>query len=192
MDIRHIPRKTFPIAKCQKARVSFLVLISLGLLLVMCGFIVLNVASGHEMLPNSTDIETISAAVLEAHYGVQVRQIHLSTDSSMIDFHLKILDAGKAQQLLSGPDKLPRLIIPDQGLTLFAQPQLDQSLSFRDGEELVLLFGNTGETVKPGTFVIVNFGTLQLERLPVEAEPYYTGSVSPCCPGVVRQLVVAH
>lgn len=191
MDVGHIRHKTFPVAKCQNARAFLLVLIGLGLLLVMSGFFVLNVASGQEMVPTREDIETISAAAFEEQTGLQVRQIRLSADSGLVDFRLKIVDGHKAQHFLSDPDKMPRLIVPDKGMTLFTHPQLDQSLSYRDGEEIVLLFGNTAGAVKPGTYVIVSFGELQIERLPVAAGQYHTGTMQSGWPGTARQMPVA-
>jgi hypothetical protein len=151
----------------KAARALCACMIALGLAFIIGGVYVFQITSAQAAAP-SAEVRTITAATLEETFGLQVKAIAVTAEGKMVEFRLRVIDAEKAQQILADPARMPRLIVPDKGLTLSAPPSLDRAQSEADGEEFILLFGNKAETVKPGTFVIVSFGEFQLERLPAE------------------------
>ena len=113
-------------------------------------------------------VQTISAAEFEQQYGMRVRLIGVTAGGGLVDFRLKVLDVEKAKQILSDPEKVPSLILPDKDVTLTASPDLDQVGTISEGGIYFILFGNTGGAVRPGTPVIVSFGDFQLEPIPAQ------------------------
>jgi len=112
--------------------------------------------------------KTISAAEFEQQYGMRVRLIGVTAGGGLVDFRLKVLDVEKAKLILSDPEKIPSLIIPEQDVTLKASPELDQVGTISEGGIYFILYGNTGGAVEPGTPVIVSFGDFQLEPIPAQ------------------------
>lgn len=168
MNVGQAILKAGPSLRVKTSQAVWISMMALGLALILGGFYAWQITSAQGAAVTTPVVETISAAALADRYGLQVSLIEVTSAGNMLDFRLKIVDADKAERLLSDSDKRPRLIVPDQGITLFASPTLGQTLNFEEGEEFYLLYGNRGGTVKPGTFVIVSFGEFQLERLPVE------------------------
>lgn len=107
----------------------------------------------------------ISASELEERYGLRVRLIAVTAGGGMIDFRLKILDAEKARQFLQDPANLPRLIVAESGDALMGTEGLEDDISWEDGGILFILFSNSGGLIQPGTPVIVEFGSVQLEPI---------------------------
>jgi len=112
--------------------------------------------------------KTISAAEFEQQYGLRVRLIGVTAGGGLVDFRLKVLDVEKAKQILSDPEMIPSLIIPEQDVTLTASPELDQVGTISEGGIYFILFENAGGAVEPGTPVTVNFGDFQLEPIPAQ------------------------
>jgi hypothetical protein len=181
--------KVFPTMKYKAVQAMWMSMIALGIALILSGFYFLNITSGQELTQTRMSVETISVGTLEVRYGLQMHSINMTSDGSMIDLRVKIVDAQKAKQILSDPTKMPRLIVPDKGITLFATAVLDQSIEFVDGEVFSLFYGNLSRSVKPGTFVIVSFGEFQLERIPVNEGDFKTASVGPASPCASHQHI---
>ena len=109
----------------------------------------------------------LSAAELEARYGLKVRLIGVTAAGGMVDFRLKILDPEKASQLLHEGGQLPTLYIPGQDVELAAGDQ-EQKILLEEGGIFFILFPNSGGAVKPGEPVVVRFGELELEPIPAQ------------------------
>jgi hypothetical protein len=189
MNTGQITLKVYPTMKYKAVQAMWIFMIALGIALILSGFYFLNITSGQELPQTNINVETISVGTLEERYGLQMHSIKMTSDGNMIDFRVKIVDAQKAKQVLSDPTKMPKLIIPDKGITLFATAVLDQSIEFADGEVFSLFYRNLGEAVKPGMYVIVSFGEFQLERIPVDESDFKTASVSPASPSASRQRI---
>lgn len=105
----------------------------------------------------------LSESELEERHGLRVRLIGVTAGGGMIDFRLKILDVEKARQFLQDPAHLPRLIVADSGMALVAPEGIADDVAWTEGGILFVLFPNSGGAIKPGTAVIVEFGSVQLE-----------------------------
>lgn len=120
--------------------------------------------------PASTPAETdfISATELAERHGLGVRLIGVTAGGGMVDFRLKILDPGKAQQFLQDPGNLPRLVVAESGVALPGTEAVGDDTKWEEGGILFSLVSNTGGAVQLGTPVIVQFGDLQLEPIPAQ------------------------
>jgi hypothetical protein len=145
-----------------------ILIIAIILLLLAGGFLAYRVWSDRQTTANGSSAEVLSAADLEERYGLAVRLIGVTAAGGMIDFRLKILDSQKAQQFLEDPANLPRLIVAESGEALIVSEGLDDDIEWEDGGILFNFYPNDNGVVQPGTPVIVEFGTLQLE--PIEAQ----------------------
>ena len=157
-----------PATKATAFPAKWIVIVALTLVLVIGGFFAWRGWNSQKGVVPTTQVETISFNMLEERYGLRVRLIGVTAAGGMIDFRLKIMDTEKAKQILTHPEKIPSLIIPESGVTLTAPANPVQDLVLVDGGIYFILFGNKGGIVRPGTPVIVSFGEFQLEPLPAQ------------------------
>jgi hypothetical protein len=189
MNTGQMTLKVYPAMRTRIAQWLWMGMAALGLVLIIGSVFVSNLTGTQELLPTKVNVETMTLPAFAERCGLQVQSIKLSSTDGLIEFRMKIVDAQKAEQFLADPAEMPRLIVPDQGLTLFAKPVLDQSINFVDGEVIYLLYGNLAEAVKPGMFVIVTFGEFQLERMPVDETDFNTISASPASPNTPHERI---
>lgn len=108
-------------------------------------------------------VQPITAAQLEATYGMRIRLVGVTAAGGMIDVRFKILDPLKAEILLKNPDSLPKLVVGDT--VLATDPPDLESLVLEEGGIVFMLFPNRGGVVTPGAPVTITFGDLQLEAV---------------------------
>lgn len=135
------------------------------LVLILAAVFVYQAWSARQMGAAPPGSKSLSVAELEEQYGLRVRLIGVTAGGGMIDFRLKILDVGKARGFLQDPANLPRLVVAESGEALLGTEGLGDDISWEEGGILFILFSNTGGAIQPGTPVIVEFGSLQLEPI---------------------------
>jgi hypothetical protein len=105
----------------------------------------------------------ISQQELEEKYGLQVKLLGVTAMDSVIDLRLKILDAGKASQLLEGHAKMPALIVEDgEAGTINSARMSRHGSMLKTGGMYLAFFPNPRSEIRSGTPVSVVFGELRL------------------------------
>jgi len=116
----------------------------------------------------ATDARVVSAAAMEAEYGIKVSLVAVTADGGLVDLRFTVVDKDKAGHILHEADTLPQLLLPDRGAVLRA-PQPDaHKLKLADGASYFLLFPNSGGLVQAGVPVSVVIDEVRLE--PVAAQ----------------------
>jgi hypothetical protein len=114
-------------------------------------------------LPASTT--TISQQVLEQKYGLRVNLIGVTAVGGMVDLRLKMIDGEKAKLLLADAKNFPALF-SKTGITLNTDPDTkSQPIKFDSGNDLFLMYPNSGNAVTPGSPVTVLFGNIAVEPI---------------------------
>jgi predicted small secreted protein len=112
----------------------------------------------------SQEAAPLSLSALEAQYGLRVNLVAVTAAGGLVDVRLKVVDAGKAKQLLKDAASYPALMVAGSGAVLIAPEESKaQGLKLENGGMIMLLFPNTGNAVKPGAQVAVLFGGIRLE-----------------------------
>lgn len=115
-------------------------------------------------LRSAAPVTNISQSALEAKYGLRVNLIGVTAAGGLVDLRLKIVDGAKAKLLLQNKKNFPALSAG--GVILKASEETAaQEIKFDDGGNLFLMFPNSGNSVKPGSAVVVRFGDLALDAI---------------------------
>lgn len=134
------------------------------ILLVIAGALIWFTA-GQGMKYSTLDGFTpLSAADLEARYGLMVKLVGVTAGGGMIDVRFKVVDAEKAAVLLQDPDSLPKLQVKD-GITLATGQAELEDVHLEDGGIVFMLFSNAGGAVRTGTPIHILFGKMKLEAV---------------------------
>lgn len=135
--------------------IAIILMILLGSSLSACS------ASG-----SSQEAAPLSLSALEDQYGLRVNLVAVTAAGGLVDVRLKIIDGEKAKSLLQDSNNYPTLLIADGDVAL-AVPEEDraQEISFKNDGNLLFMYPNSGNAVKPGTPVTIVFGGLQLESI---------------------------
>ena len=153
-------RPTAPVKTTNK----FILVAFILVILLAVGIYVYNAnrVSQPASIPQGT--VTISQGVLEGKYGLRVNLIAVTAAGGMVDLRLKMVDGEKAKNLLQDKKNFPTLLVVNSKITLKASEDTSsQEIKFENNGGLFLLFPNTGNAVKPGSTVIIEFGGIQLE-----------------------------
>ncbi len=111
----------------------------------------------------------ISQSLLAEKYGLRVNLMAVTAAGGMVDVRLKIIDGEKARLLLQDQANFPTLSVSDGSFTLTATSETKpEEIKFEDGGNLFLLFPNSGNAVRPGTYVTLVFGDTALEPILVK------------------------
>lgn len=109
----------------------------------------------------------------EEQWGIQISSIRLTEAGHLIDFRYKIVDPEKAKPLVD-PGVKSYLVDQASGARL-SVPDMPKVGSLRGktrfpeaNKVYYVLFGNTGQVVKPGSKVTVVIGGFKVEDLVVE------------------------
>lgn len=110
-------------------------------------------------LEEVASLPVVSAAELEAQYGVRVAQVALSALDSIVDVRLKVVDPDKAHDLLA---QHTALYVDGQALIL--APHMHSHGRLKPGQIFVIFFP-TENTVRNGSQVSVVFDHLVAEAV---------------------------
>jgi hypothetical protein len=153
------------LAPGQSGWAKRLMLGAFALVLILAAFFFYQAWSDQQARAVPPGTQPLSAADLEARYGLQVRLIGVTAAGGMVDFRLKIVDVEKAQQFLEDPAHLPQLIDADSGQALMVSEGLDDEIEWTEGGILFNFYPNDNGLIEPGSQVIVQFGDLRLEPI---------------------------
>jgi len=122
----------------------------------------------HRAAPSAPKVATlptdISAATLEAKYGIKVTRIAVTGGGGLVELRFTVLDAKKAKLLLRDQQSTPRLVAEDSGHVLYAPQQSSwRNVRVQQGAQCFVLFPNVRTAVKSGTRVALAFGALRVE-----------------------------
>jgi hypothetical protein len=113
--------------------------------------------------------QAIPVGALEEQYGVRVNLIAVTAAGGLVDLRLKVVDAGKARQLVKDAASYPALVVLGSDAVLTApEESRSQVLKLGNGEMIMSLFPNTRSAVKPGAKVAIQFGAMRLEPMVVK------------------------
>lgn len=113
------------------------------------------------------DAVILSQAALEETYGLRVNLVAVTAAGGMVDLRLKVVDAAKAQALLSDAKNLPTLVVDRMRLYPAQDISVDAS-RLKNDSILVVLFSNPRDLVMSGTPVTILFGNIAVE--PIESK----------------------
>lgn len=128
------------------------------LVMVMSWFIWSNAQA--KLLPGAP----VSASIIEATWGVQIKQIGVTADGGLIDLRLTIIDPDKAGPLFS-LDNRPRLYAEESGKLVDSLMHPPHAQEFAPGQVHYLLYNNTGGAIQRGMLVSIVLGDLRLEHI---------------------------
>ena len=139
------------------------------LILLVAALSAYNALNARQAASTSPAATALSPSALEAQYGLRVNLIAMTAASGMVDLRLKIVDGKKARLLLQDKKNFPSLLAGAGGVTLSASEDAQaQEIKFEDDGNLLVLFSNAGNVVKPGATVRVLFGDVRLEPIVVK------------------------
>ena len=111
----------------------------------------------------------VSQNELEAQYGLRVNLVAVTAAGGLVDVRLKVVDGEKAKQLLKDATSYPALMVSGSDAILAVPEESKaQELKLENGGMIMLLFPNTGNAVKPGAKVAIQFGAMRLEPMVVK------------------------
>jgi len=105
-----------------------------------------------------------SASLIEATWGVQIKQVGVTADGGLIDLRLIIIDPDKAGPLFS-LDNRPRLYAEESGKLVDSLMHPPHAQEFAPGQVHYLLYNNTGGAIQRGMLVSIVLGDLRLEHI---------------------------
>lgn len=151
-----------PGSQTERERLSkYLLLIGLLLILVIA-FIAYQTQSSSG---TESGNQLLSQTAFAEQYGLQVRLIGVTGGGGMVDFRLKMIDAGKARQFLQDPDHLPIMLISENGRQILAADSMDEDIQWNNGGILFMMLPNSESLIQSGSPVIVKFGDTKLEAI---------------------------
>ncbi len=109
--------------------------------------------------------ELVSPSVLEERAGFRVTLIAVTAAGGMVDLRFKITDVEKATKVLQDSKLVPYLVVAESNASLKPGPETLQGAKLENGIVYYILYGNTGDLVKPGTPVSVVVGDWVLEPM---------------------------
>lgn len=109
----------------------------------------------------------ITQQELEEKYGLRVSLLGATAMNSIVDFRLKVIDAEKAEEILSSDHHaaLGLMVNGDESNIITAAHMSRHGTILRDGGLYVTFFPNPHNVIASGTSVSVVFGELRLEPI---------------------------
>lgn len=106
-----------------------------------------------------------SSPAVEATWGVRMTSVNLGADGGLVDLRFVVLDSSKATALMAAQrDVVPRLAVDDDGLKTF-YPSMTVHRQMTAGRTYVLLFRNTGGTIRSGHDLMILVGDLRIDHV---------------------------
>jgi hypothetical protein len=151
-------RRQFSSNKYLLLAIILIILLSLGLY----GY---NAFRTSQAASSQPGIIPITQSTLEEDYGLRVQLLAVTAAGGLVDLRLQIVDAEKAEALLSESTNIPALRVGDDVILRTSEDAAAQDIQFEDGKSIFVMFPNTGNILKPGDPVNIIFGDLQLETI---------------------------
>jgi hypothetical protein len=151
--------------RSPRSRRGMIALLSIAVIVIIAALLAYQ-SSANRSSTAAPAINAISASVLAARHGLRVNLIAVTAAGGLVDVRLKVLDAEKAKALLKIPQNFPALKVGSSDITLTAsEDSRAQVDSLKDDGLIMILFPNTGSSVKSGNSVNMMFGDMQLESI---------------------------
>lgn len=106
---------------------------------------------------------SVTAAELEATYGVTITLVAESGGGGMVDFRFRVTDVSKAQHIFHAD--MP-MLVSDDG-SLITMSSVHHAPQMVDGGQYFMLYGNANGVVRAGEQVSIVIGDLRLDGYPV-------------------------
>ena len=116
-------------------------------------------------VPDASSARVISAATLEADYGVRFDLVAVTASGGLVDLRFTVLDEGKAKTLFHTAASSPALLVEGKGTVLRTKKGMSHSLSLLTGGRYFVLFSNSGGVIQAGTKVSVVIDDVRLESM---------------------------
>jgi hypothetical protein len=116
-------------------------------------------------LPDPSNARVISAAALEADYGVRFDLVAVTASGGLVDLRFTVLDEAKAKGLFHTTASSPALFVEGKGTVLRTKKGMSHSLSLLTGGRYFVLFSNSGGAIQAGTKVSVVIDDVRLESM---------------------------
>jgi hypothetical protein len=144
---------------------KFLLPAALLALVILFGFLTYRVYLKPQTASALPGKVLISQSALEEKSGLHVTLLAVTAAGGMVDFRFKVTDVDKATKILQTDKLLPYLTVAGSKVSLKPTPETLQNAKLEGGQVYYILYGNTGNLVKPGTPVSVIIGDWQLEPI---------------------------
>ncbi len=127
-------------------------------------------ASGSsDLAARAAAARVVSAADMEAEYGVRVNLVAVTADGGLVDVRFTVVDKDKAGHILHDSASMPDLYVESTGAVLSTRnPMAHKQITLLDGATYFLLYPNSGGAIQRGTGVSVVIDGIRLE--PVDAQ----------------------
>ena len=127
-------------------RKKWMLVAGIGLLAVViaAGLLVWNnYFSPQNQLPPS-----VTLAEFEQISGIRPKMVAVTAAGGIIDFRYKVIDADKANAIMTHPQRYPRLVIKDTGQVM--NPGINHVIKLYEGIGYFIFFPNVANVVHPG------------------------------------------
>jgi hypothetical protein len=104
---------------------------------------------------------------VEERWGIRVAHVGVTGDGGLVELRFVVLDGDKALALMEEAN-LPVLRSERNGAVVRSAALMTSHRAVAPGRSSFLLYRNSQGALKPGGFVTIDFGDLELEHVPVE------------------------
>jgi hypothetical protein len=148
---------------------KYLISAMILVVLILVGFLAYHAQQNTGLAVVPPEMTMISQSALEEQYGLRVNLVAVTAAGGLVDVRFKFVDGEKVKVLLQDPANFPTLQVPGSPVTLSAPEEgRPAEITFEDDANLFLMYPNAAGVVKPGTPVVVRFGSTQLEAIPAK------------------------
>jgi len=131
----------------------------LGLLALAAGWGAVRLTTG------SADPVVPTSAAVESTWGVRMTSVNIGADGGLVDLRFVVLDSSKATALMAAQrEQAPRLAVEDEGLKTF-YPSMTVHRQMTVGRTYVMLFRNTGGSIRSGHELLILVGDLRIDHV---------------------------
>jgi hypothetical protein len=116
-------------------------------------------------VPDASNARVISAATLEADYGVRFDLVAVTASGGLVDLRFTVLDEAKAKGLFHTVASSPALLVEGKGTVLRTRKGMNHTLSLLTGGRYFVLFSNSGGVIQAGTKVSVVIDDVRIESM---------------------------
>lgn len=146
------------------ARINKIYLLGFFLILLIAVGLALGLRKPPSGLP---EMRPITASALEGQYGLRVNLVAVTGAGGFVDVRIKIVDGEKAKLLLADKNNFPAILANDSVILNAPDDTKSQSIIFDNNLDMFILYPNSSNIVKPGSYVRILFGDTILEPVDV-------------------------
>jgi hypothetical protein len=107
-----------------------------------------------------------TSPAVESTWGVRMTSVNIGADGGLVDLRFVVLDSSKATALMAAKrDAAPRLAVDDDGGMKTFYPSMTVHRQMTVGRTYILLYRNTGGSIRSGHDLMILVGDLRIDRV---------------------------